>query len=109
MRKSGLSDNALLEAVAEMADGLIDADLGGNLVKKRIPLPGRGKSGGARTIVATKFKAHWFFIYGFVKNERDNIDADELKAFQELAKQYLMLDNKQLELAVKHGMFTEVF
>ena len=54
MRKSGLSDDALSAAVSEMASGLVDADLGGYLVKKRVPLPGKGKRGGARTIVATK-------------------------------------------------------
>ena len=43
MRKAGLSDRALLDAVSEMAQGLIDADLGGHVVKKRIALPGRGK------------------------------------------------------------------
>lgn len=108
MRKVGLSDKALLAAVEEMAKGLIDANLGGNLVKKRIALPGQGKSGGARTIVATKMLDRWFFVYGFAKNERDNIEADELKAFQELAKEYLMLNGKQLELAIAHGKLAEV-
>ncbi|HLS57186.1 MAG TPA: type II toxin-antitoxin system RelE/ParE family toxin [Zeimonas sp.] len=48
-RKSGLSDRALCRALQEMASGLIDADLGGGLVKKRIQLAGRGKRRGART------------------------------------------------------------
>lgn len=47
MRKTELSDSALCVAVAEMEQGLIDADLGGGVVKKRVALPGRGKSGGA--------------------------------------------------------------
>ena len=53
MRKTELTDSALCRAVAEMAQGLIDADLGGGVVKKRIGLAGRGKRGGARTLVAT--------------------------------------------------------
>jgi hypothetical protein len=53
MRKTELFDEALCTAVSEMNEGLIDADLGGDVVKKRVALPGRGKSGGARTIVAT--------------------------------------------------------
>lgn len=109
MRKSGLSDNALLEAVAEMADGLIDADLGGNLVKKRIPLPGRGKSGGTRTIVATKFKAHWFFIYGFNKNERTNIDQSELKFLREVGQELLALGDQQISRALSANEITEIF
>lgn len=53
MPKTELTDAALCEAVAEMAQGLIDADLGGGVVKKRVGLAGRGKRGGARTLVAT--------------------------------------------------------
>ncbi len=108
MRKTGLTDDALCQAVAEMAGGLVDADLGGNVVKKRVALPGRGKSGGARTIVATNLGDRWFFLFGFAKNERSNIDADELEALQELAKQYLALDELQLAHAVDSGTFTEI-
>ena len=67
-RKSGLSDRALCQAVDEMIAGLIDADLGGGLVKKRVGLPGRGKRGGARTLVATNKRSRWFFVFGFEKN-----------------------------------------
>jgi hypothetical protein len=82
MRKIGLSDSALCEAVAEMAQGLIDADLGGGLVKKRVPLPGRGKRGSTRTLVATNKGSRWFFIFGFEKNERENITPKELVSLQ---------------------------
>jgi hypothetical protein len=61
MRKAGLTDQTLYRAVAEMAEGLVDADLGGNVVKKRVALPGQGKRGGARTIVATNWGDRWFF------------------------------------------------
>lgn len=84
-RRAGLSDAALWEAVAEMAHGLVDADLGGRLLKKRIGLPGRGKSGGARTIVATNRADRWYFLIGFAKNERDNIDDAEWLALSALA------------------------
>ena len=53
MRKTGLADTALCAAVDEMVRGLVDADLGGGVVKKRVPLPGRGKSGSTRTLVVT--------------------------------------------------------
>lgn len=61
MRKTELSDHALCVAVIEMAQGLIDADLGGGVVKKRIGMAGRGKSGGARTLIATNRGNKWFF------------------------------------------------
>lgn len=108
MRKSGLTDDALCNAVSEMAQGLIDADLGGHIVKKRIALPGKGKSGGARTIVATKLVDRWFFLYGFGKNERANIDNDELKMFQEVAKEFLGFDDSQLETALTAGEILEI-
>ena len=92
-----------------MAQGLVDADLGGNVVKKRIALPGRGKRGGARTIVATKLENRWFFLYGFGKNERANIHKDELKAFQKMAKELLEFDDRQIAAALSAGEIVEVF
>jgi hypothetical protein len=107
MRKAGLTDEALCEAVFEMTQGLVDADLGGQVVKKRVALPGQGKRGGARTIVATRMADHWFFLYGFGKNERANINKDELKVFQEIAKDLLGLDAWQLTVALAAGEIME--
>jgi hypothetical protein len=97
MRKTELSDAALCAAVVEMASGLIDADLGGGVLKKRVALPGRGKSGSARTLVATNKASRWFFVFGFEKNERANIDDKELEAVQRLAGDLLKLDAKQID------------
>jgi len=108
MRKAGVFDAALCQAVAEMEQGLVDADLGGHVVKKRVALPGQGKRGGARTIVATKMVDRWFFLYGFGKNERANISKDELKVFQEVAKELLTFDNGQLLVALTAGEIVEV-
>jgi hypothetical protein len=58
------------EAVAEMVQGLVDADLGGGIVKKRVALPGRGKRSGARTLVVTNKGKRWFFVFGCEKNDR---------------------------------------
>lgn len=108
MKRSGLTDNALWTAVLEMSQGLIDADLGGHVVKKRVALRSKGKRGGARTIVATKLAERWFVLYGFSKNERSNIDADELRALQEVAKDLLVLDDRQLDIALQVGEIVEV-
>jgi len=108
MRQSGITDDALRKAVSEMAHGLVDADLGGYLVKKRVVLSGRGKRGGARTIVATKLADRWFFLYGFSKNERANIDRAELKMLQEAAKEFLNFDDGQLATALAAGEIVEV-
>ena len=108
MRKTELTDLALCEAVAEMAQGLLDADLGGGVVKKRVALPGRGKSGGARTLVATNKGNRWFFVFGFEKNDRANISDSELEALQDLAKDLLGRTGQQLDLAVEERSLEEI-
>jgi hypothetical protein len=87
---------------------LIDADLGAGVVKKRIALPGRGKSGGARTLLATNKGSRWFFLFGFEKNERANVADDELAALQELAKELLVRTSDELDTAVADGTLLEI-
>jgi hypothetical protein len=106
--KEGLTDDALKEAVSEMEKGLIDADLGGHVYKKRAPIEGQGKSSGLRTILAFKVGNKAFFMYGFPKNARDNIDSKELKAFKRLAKELLGYSDAQLKKALKTGSMVEV-
>ena len=91
-----------------MLDGLIDAYLGGSLVKKRVAVPGRGKRGGARTIVATNFGNYWFFLFGFEKNERANITDNELEALKEIATDLLLLNDDLLNQAVAQGKLLEI-
>ena len=107
-RKQGVDDAALLTAVAEMAAGLVDADLGGHVVKKRIPLQGRGKRGGARCIIAYRTDHHTFFMYGFAKSERDNIDAEELEAFRILAAALQRYDAASIVRAIEADVLSEV-
>lgn len=108
MRKNKVTDEALITATQEMIDGLIDADLGGNVVKKRVALDGRGKRSGARTIVATKFGERWIYLFGFGKNELANIDSNELQALQALAKTYLNLNAAELRVAIDLGKLIEL-
>lgn len=76
--------------------------------KKRVAITGRGKRGGARTLIATRMQDRWFFVFGFNKNERDNISGDELKYLQQLARDLLSLSDQQLEIAVNAGELLEV-
>lgn len=108
MRKTGLVDAALLAAVEEMVRGLIDADLGGGVVKKRVALPGRGKRGSARTIVATNKGNRWFFVYGYEKSEQANISAIELEALQAIASDLLRMTVAELDHAVECGELQEI-
>jgi hypothetical protein len=107
-RKEGLNNLSLCNAVNEMAAGLYDADLGGGLFKKRIAKPGKGKSGGFRTLVATNNEDRWFFIFGFSKNERSNIDKDEEEALKMLSKQLLAYTLEELEQAKNSNALIEV-
>jgi len=107
-KKAGLLDKALLSAVSEMIEGLIDADLGGGVIKKRVALPGKGKSGGARTLLATNRNDRWIFVFGFEKNERANISAKELEALKMLADDLLALSPAQINEAFENGALLEV-
>jgi hypothetical protein len=91
-----------------MTEGLIDADLGGGVVKKRVGLAGQGKRGGARTLIATNKGSRWFFVYGFEKNDRANITNDELAALKEIAEELLARTGLQLDTAVQDGSLQEI-
>jgi hypothetical protein len=94
--EQGLTDQSLCQAVKEMNAGLIDADLGGGLYKKRVARTGQGKNGGFRTLVATNKGDRWIFVFGFAKNERDNINKKEQESLKVLANQLLALPKQDL-------------
>jgi len=106
--REGIADAALCEAVRRAEAGLIDADLGGGVVKLRLARKGRGKSGGFRVIVLFRCGARTFFVYGFAKSDRDNIRRDELWAFRNLAGEMLALNDQALAAAMKNGTLTEI-
>ena len=109
LRKTLLTDAALLKAIDEMEQGLVDADLGGNLYKKRVALPGRGKSGSTRTLIATNRQDRWFFMFDFEKNDKENITQAELAYLQEVAQIFLGYSSDELQLAIDKGEFLEVY
>jgi len=108
MTKMRLHDHKLKEIVAEISSGLIDVDLGQGVLKKRIALSGRGKSGGARTIVAFKINRRIIFIYGFAKNEKDNISKNDQEQLKQYAKVLLGFTDQQIKSAVRIGELIEV-
>ncbi len=108
MRKALLQDDALRVAIDEMKQGLIDADLGGGLFKKRVALSGRGKRGGARTVIATNRGDRWVFILGFEKNEKDNLTQSEFVYLQRLAKDLLECSETVLKKTIEAKELQEV-
>ena len=107
-RKIGLNDLLLRNAVLEIQNGLLDANLGGGIVKKRVSLPGRGKRGSTRTLLATNFHNRWIFVYGFEKNEMENISEKELTTLKMLANDLLAMSAAQIKVAIYKGFLVEV-
>lgn len=107
-RKQNIADAALRDAVSRAERGLVDADLGGGVIKQRVARQGQGKSGGYRTIILYRHGERAFFVFGFAKSGQDNISAEEEAMFKQLAHQVLALSDEQLtELSLK-GRFVEM-
>ncbi len=90
-RKEQLVDHALVSAAKEIQVDSYEENDGGGIIKKRISNKGRGKSASARTIVAFKRGHHCYFVYGFEKNEKDNITLNEERALKLVAKIIVIL------------------
>jgi hypothetical protein len=106
--REGIADAALVEAVRRAERGILDADLGGGVIKQRIARPGQGKSGGLRSIILFRRERRAYFVYGFAKSDRSNVRDDELEAFRRLARELLELDDAAIIAALAHGAIVEV-
>lgn len=107
-RKAGLSADAIRKAAEEIENGLVDARLGGFLIKKRIGAPGMGKRRAFRTIVAYREGARLIFLHGFAKNETGNITEKERAALSKLAESYMALSMNQILQMVEQALLMEV-
>jgi hypothetical protein len=107
--REAISDRDLCEAISRAERGLIDADLGGGVIKQRIARPNEGRSGGFRSIILFRAGERAFFVYGFAKNRKANLSADELKDYRRAAQITLAFDETALENAIKQGELIEVF
>ncbi|MBO9686250.1 type II toxin-antitoxin system RelE/ParE family toxin [Roseateles chitosanitabidus] len=108
MRKQPLRELDLCRAVAEMTRGLVDADLGSGLVKKRIGRSGAGKRSGYRVLVARRNEGPWFFVEGYAKNQQGNVEGAELRAFQRYGLALMTMSSPELLAAVGQGKLKEV-
>ena len=106
--KDGPSDADLRATIGEIEAGLVDAELGGELVKKRIARPGQGKRRGFRTIVAVRIGEKAFFLYCFAKKQRDNITGPELAALRRLATELMGYSEAELDKALASGALVEI-
>lgn len=107
-RAEAISDERLAEAVKRANAGLIDADLGGGVIKQRVARPGQGKSGGYRTILLFRHGERAIFAYGFAKNDRENLARDELVAFRKAAALFLAFDEAAVTKMIESGAWSRV-
>lgn len=107
-RRERIADTTLAKAVQSAERGLVDADLGGGLIKQRVARPGQGKSGGFRTVIAFRRGDLAIFLLGFAKNERGNIEDDELEDLKGQAQAFFRLTMDQIEAAIAEDELMEV-
>lgn len=100
-RKEGISDSELRRAASEAMQGQAD-ELGGGVFKKRL------NENRHRSIILTKSGRFWVFEYLFAKQDRTNIEADELLQFRRLADAYAKLSEAQLQQLLDHKSLVEI-
>ena len=106
--REGIDDGALCEAVERAVKGLVDADLGGGVIKQRIARQGQGRSGGFRVLVLFRRGDRAFLVHGFAKSDRENLRRKELMALRSLADEMFGLDGPGLEAMLANGTISEV-
>jgi hypothetical protein len=106
-QRNGISDASLVAAVERATRGLIDADLGGHIIKQRVARPGQGKRGGFRMLIGIR-SHRAIFLFGFAKNERENIDDDQLKTLREIVASWFTADDAKIARTLNDGLLIEV-
>lgn len=107
-KRQNITNEMMQKAIENAEDGLIYAKYGGNVIKQRIARTGQGKSSGYRSVIIFKQGDKSFFVYGFAKKDRKNINQGEEAEFKELAKQLLALSDEEIDLRIKEGKLVEV-
>ncbi len=107
-RKERIGDPLLCEAIERADRGVVDADLGGQVIKQRVAPPGQGRSSGYRTLIAYRSETRPVFLFGFAKSDQDNIDDDELKNLRKAAAEMLGWNDKDVTALVTAEKWIEV-
>ena len=107
-RREGIADASLVKVVRDVGKGLVDADLGGGVIKQRVARRGQGKQGGYRTIIAYQRANRAVFLLGFAKSERANVDDGELEELRARGREFLALTDEQIEALLLDEDLTEI-
>lgn len=106
--REGISDAMLVAAIDQAERGLVDADLGGGLIKQRVAREGGGKSSGYRTLVFFRDGGLAVFAFGFAKSGKANLNAIELRTYKQAAKIVLALTQAQIDTEVRDARLLKV-
>lgn len=107
-RQERIDDERMCEAVSRAENGSIDARLGGDLIKQRVARSGGGRSGGYRVLIAYQVARRSVFLYGFAKNERDNIGPRRLAELKDLAQAFMDRTDAELDKMVREAKVMEI-
>jgi hypothetical protein len=107
-RHEGITDESLRDAIGRAERGLIDADLGGGLIKQRVARQGKGRSGGYRMIIAYRAEGRAVFLSAFAKKQRENIEPEELVELREIGLSWLNASVQKIALAIEDGALQEL-
>jgi hypothetical protein len=107
-RKESLGDEVLAGVIAEIERGLVDADIGGGLIKQRVARAGGGKRGGFRTLIAYQLGKRAVFLFGFAKSDQANISAEDERDLKDYGAMLLALQDKDIDLMIENGELWEV-
>jgi hypothetical protein len=107
-KREGIADRSLIEAIKRAERGLVDADLGGGLIKQRIARPGKGRSGGYRVVIGYRKGHRAVFIYGLAKSDRANFRNDELDTARDIGSMWIFALSEQITRGLREGELVEV-
>ena len=103
-KSESISDEDCQEAIRKAERGLVDADLGGGLIKQRIPRGNRGAAKGSRAVAFYKRGDVAVFLHVFPKSRKANLTKSELAMYLRAAKEFEKLSEKEfLALTITQG------
>ena len=107
-RQQRIEDSDLYGAISRADEGLIDADLGGGVIKQRIARQNEGRSRGFRSIILLRRGDRAFSVYGFAKGNRGNLRPGELEVYRGFADEVFGYDEADLDRAVELNKLKEL-
>ncbi len=82
--------------------------IGSSLFIVRVKRDFGGKRSGFRTLIVYKKNDRAIFVYGFSKNEKDNVDQSELRLFRKLAKDFISMEESELNQAIRNHVLIDL-